>query len=166
MTHIICITHNRDEIGFENFKKGIESLQYTLSSGADYEVGNKANPKVAELRLVDVIVKDCYKEQFLSHIKAEMPHIYLDTERFNKSDDDGTPVRHGVGGKGFKLSVFRKLCNFFLKFLNCKPIDMQKITKEVNPQLREHRIKNSWKGYCMVIGELPDGKSQKGRENS
>jgi len=165
ITHIICLVHTRDD-KFEVIKKHINSLRYKLKTGAKYEIGNFANPKVAELRFIDVIVKDDYKERFLADLKECNDWVHADKEPIHFGDCNLNQLAHGVDGKGFPLKRLRSLINWALKFLNCKAIDMAKITQSKGGELNILRNKEPWKGYVMAIGELPAGKEATGRENT
>lgn len=149
-------------------KSQIERMKYKLKTGAPHEIGTYASPKVVEIKFIDIIVKEGFKEEFLQNLAHHASKLNLEVkEPLHKGDSDGTLVAHGVDGKGFNTGILRRMMQWAFRMLNCRTIDMSKIKPMPNAEL-QNMIKEEgpWSGYLMVLGELPDGIEKNGRENS
>ena len=175
MVHIITMVEGfPDE--FDNFKETIENAcRYDLQDHCvEYEKG-LVKPRVRELRIFDIVMKEGVKNEFYSDIKGYAPFSYLDKEPARKGDGNKDGTAHVLhGGKGFPIKLFRKAIQFGLGIFKIKPIKWKDIEPSKNNKIAQYAKDNDKMAFkhqhIMILGELSDGfvkeGRNKGRENS
>lgn len=150
--------HEGFDDGFKGFKTNVEATAYKHYR-PDLKKYVNVQPRVREVRLVDVVIKEDFKDQFLKDLKSYSPAGFLSGKFTNK--------RH----KNFNVGLFRKLVQTVFTMIGIKPFrDLDKIEANKESQLskrnREDKSKYGRHGYIMPIGELEDYKDENGRERT